>query len=568
MFGIWSPHGTSVLHCPRFSLGTKEIRVNNGHPLLDQALDGRDLFTIDPAWGVNDAHGHGTEMAGLALFGDLTPLLASNTQIEIRHRLESVKLLRQPDDNIGDSRHHGNLTLDAISQPEAAHANRRRVFSMAVTARDRRDRGRPSAWSATVDRLAVGSTEDREPPRLIIIAAGNIEDTRSWFNSPESNTTASIHDPGQAWNALTVGAHTDLTRITEADAQGYTPVANQGGLSPFSSTSATWQAQWPLKPDVVFEGANVAKDHASAHPMSSLSLLTTFNNHTQRLFTKSNATSAATALAAQMAAKLMAEYPTLRPETIRALIVHSAEWTEEMKRYYLPRDRGPNMSDYVKLIRHCGYGVPDLDRALWSVSNSLTLVVESELRPFERREGHQPTLRDMNVHRLPWPLVELEALGATEVEMRVTLSYFIEPNPSQRGVRSRYRYESYGLRFDVKRAHESERGFRARVNAAARNEETGLEPAGTDTGWLIGINNRHKGSIHSDIWKGTAAELASKGVLGVYPAPGWWKTRPGLNCFNKSARYSFLVSIRAPEVGVDLYTAIANQIAVPVQVGV
>ena len=38
--------------------------------------------------------------------------------------------------------------------------------------------------------------------------------------------------------------------------------------------------------------------------------------------------------------------------------------------------------------------------------------------------------------------------------MRVTLSYFIEPNPSQRG-NSRYRYQSHGLRFDVKRPTET-----------------------------------------------------------------------------------------------------------------
>lgn len=35
--------------------------------------------------------------------------------------------------------------------------------------------------------------------------------------------------------------------------------------------------------------------------------------------------------------------------------------------------------------------------------------------------------RDMNLHSLPWPKDELEALQDTPVEMRITLSYFIEP---------------------------------------------------------------------------------------------------------------------------------------------
>lgn len=172
----------------------------------------------------------------------------------------------------------------------------------------------------------------------------------------------------------------------------------------------------------------------------------------------------------------------------------------------------------------------------------------------------------MNLHRLPWPLAELEAVGEVEVEMRVTLSYFIEPNPSERGFRSRYRYESHGLRFEVKRPFESEDDFRSRINAAARDEEEGTRSGGADPNWVIGTQIRHKGSLHADIWRGPAADLASRGVLAVYPALGWWKTRPRLERYNKTARYALIISIRAPEVDVDLYSAVANQIGTLVRV--
>jgi hypothetical protein len=302
--------------------------------------------------------------------------------------------------------------------------------------------------------------------------------------------------------------------------------------------------------------------------MPSLSLLTTNSQPMVRLFTTANATSAATALAARMAAQLMAEYPELWPESFRALIVHSAEWTNAMRLAFLPVDRPPNKSDFVNLVRHCGFGVPDLNRATWSVENSLTLICEDQLHPFRREKGKEPTLRDMNLHRLPWPLEELRALGETQVEMRVTLSYFIEPNPSQRGFSSRYRYESHGLRFDVKRATESEGDFRARINAEARDEEERTRTSGGDPGWIIGKQNRHKGSLHSDIWRGSAADLASRGVLGIYPALGWWKTRPRLARYDRPARYTLAVSIRAPEVDVELYSAIASQIETAVTVEV
>ena len=542
--------------------------VNRGHPLLAPALEVGDLHTVEPGWGTDDADGHGTEMAGLALTGDLTELLASNDPVEIGHRLESVKLIPQDHMPGAGPRHHGYLTVEAVARPEVTAPLRRRVFGMAVTARDDRDRGRPSAWSAAIDSLSVDYGGDGANHRMLVVSAGNVSDSNAWPHYPVSNESDGVHDPAQAWNALTVGACTDLVRITETDAGGYSPIAPEGGLSPFSTTSLTWERHWPLKPDVVFEGGNAAEDLISAVWLPSLSLLTTHHLPVNRLLTTSNATSAATALASRFAAQVMAIYPALWPETIRALTVHSAEWTERMRRQFLPATRVPNKTDYQRLIQRCGFGVPDIARARWSVENSLTMVVEERLRPFSRTGSKQPTLRDMHLHNLPWPHDVLEGLGETPVEMRVTLSYFIEPNPSRRGHRSRYRYESHGLRFDVKRPVESIREFRQRINLAARDESEGTRRgSGSDSEWLIGKQARHRGSLHSDIWRGTAADLASRGVIAVYPTSGWWKTRPALERYDKAARYALVVSIRAPEVDVDLYAEVESLLAVEIDAG-
>ena len=143
----------------------------------------------------------------------------------------------------------------------------------------------------------------------------------------------------------------DSTAITEPDADDYNPIAKSGGLSPFSTTSQMWQPHWPLKPDVVFEGGNAALDSISAVTMPSLSLLTTNFEPNNRLFTTSNATSAASALGARMSASLMASYPDLWPETIRGLIVHSAQWTPDMLQMFLPASN-PKKTDYARLTRH------------------------------------------------------------------------------------------------------------------------------------------------------------------------------------------------------------------------
>jgi hypothetical protein len=542
--------------------------VNRGHPLLQPLMDPADLHTVNAAWGKDDMANHGTGLAGLVGYGDLHAALASNGPIAVSHRIESVKLTPNQGANFGDDKHHARLFLDGVTTPEARFGQRRRVFSSAVTASDYRDFGRPSAWSSTVDSLASDDIGEGAFPRLFVLSAGNTKDPAHWAQYPNSLSLNLVHDPGQSWNALTVGAFTEKTAITEPGAAHFSPVAASGALSPFTSSSFGWNERaWPLKPDVVFEGGNAATDGVNTDTFASLELLTTNNRPLARVFWTTNATSAASALCARMAAQIMAAYPTLRPETVRALIVNSAEWNEPMLQMYPPKAVRRTKLEYATVVRHCGWGVPSLERALWSAGNSLSLVVEDEVHPY-KREGGVIKSRDMNFHSLPWPKEQLEALQNTQVEMRVTLSYFVEPNPSARGISSKYHYPSHRLRFAVRRPLETVENFQARINAAVIREEAGRVAAPADSNWVLGDNFRHRGSLHQDIWRGNAADLASRGFIAVYPSNGWWRTRPAQERYDLPARYSLIITIRAPETVVDLYTPIAQQVAAQVAVPV
>ena len=553
----FAPAGTDAPHVCFLDTG-----VNRGHPLLAPLLAEPDLHSVKPAWGVDDTANHGTGLAGLAAYGDLTHVLGRTDVVTVAHRLESVKLTPEEGSNEGDSKHHAYLFAEAVSRPEITAADRRRVFASAVTASDYRDRGRPSSWSSMVDRMAADVDNVGQYPRLFVLAAGNTRDHGAWMTYPDSLSTNLVHDPGQAWNAITVGACTNKVDTEHPSLVG---IAADGGLSPYTTTSMTWDPSWPLKPDVVFEGGNVAKDQQGATGMSSLNLLTTNHRPNERLFTTTNATSAASALCARTAAQIMAAYPQLRAETVRALIVHSAEWTPAMRQMYLPANARPSKKDYVNLIRHCGWGMPDLDRALWSAGNSLTLVVEDQVHPYGKDEKRGVVSRDMNLHELPWPKEELEALGDAEVQLHVTLSYFVEPNPSARGVSSKFHYPSHRLRFDVQRPLDaSTDDFIARVNAAAQREDEGDAVNPKDTDWYLGERQRHRGSLHRDVWQGTAADLASRGFIAVYPSAGWWRSRPALERYALPARYSLVVSIHTEQTEVDLYAVIANKVAIVV----
>ena len=108
-----------------------------------------------------------------------------------------------------------------------------------------------------------------------------------------------------------------------------------------------------------------------------------------------------------------------------------------------------------------------------------------------------------------------------------------------------------------------------RINAEAQDEDfNSSENASVSKHWVLGPQSRDKGSIHSDIWKGSAAELADSNLIAVYPTIGWWRERAHLNKWNSKTRYSLIISINTPEESVDIYTPVAVQVGIkpPVEI--
>ena len=533
--------------------------VNHEHPLLQPVVAQDGLESYEPAWGTADdtIRPHGSMMAGIAAFGDLTKVLLSTGPIQPAHWVESVKMINS---SAPQQPHlYGHVTRQSISRIEIAAPRRPRVFSMQVTDPNTAERGRPTSWSAALDELSSGYGEEGNQKRLIFVSAGNVHVERS-DEYPAKNETEQIHDPNQAWNAVSVGGFTDKAVLSDPTWAGWRPLAARGGLAPASSTSLIWDHDWPLKPDIVLEAGNrIAEPETGVIDRhGDVELLTTNANWRSRLLTTTGDTSAAAAEAARYAALIQAAYPGLWPETIRALLVHSATWTSQMLDRRLPAMIGK--VEWKRILRTYGFGVPNLAAALRSARSAVTLLCQDELQPFLLEDGVVRT-NELRFHNLPWPRQVLQTLGETPVEMRVTLSYFIEPNPGPRLPTNRYRYGSCNLRFDVRRSTESEAEFRARINAEARtDDEDGAGTESDSSEWLLGAKLRHRGSLHSDVWQGTAADLAQKNHIAVFPLNGWWRLRKHLRQYHRRLRYALVVSIRTPAVGVDLYTPVETEI--------
>jgi hypothetical protein len=149
-------------------------------------------------------------------------------------------------------------------------------------------------------------------------------------------------------------------------------------------------------------------------------------------------------------------------------------------------------ADKVQLARHFGYGVPSLERSLASAQNDLCMISQTEIQPYFREPSYvdgkvhfsDPKLHHMHVYNLPWPVSALQNLREQEVQLRVTLSYFVEPNLGDLTSVLPGRYRSCGLRFEMKRDSETDEGFLKRVNSLARDADSTLLKAPPDPDWL------------------------------------------------------------------------------------
>ena len=541
--------------------------VNNGHPLLEPIIPERNCGSV-VGEGLADRDGHGTKMCGTVIYGDMSSCLASTQQIQIDNQVGSIKLY--PSGLPNPKEVWGFLTEQAVLTSEIIFPHKTVCYCMAITAEDS-EQGKPTSWSGAVDSIAYNNGNTG---RLFMVSAGNIRDINNLDKEivtgyPNRNSLRPIQNPAQAWNGLTVGAFTNIVAIDSPNLRNYDRVAPSGGISPFSRTSSLWEKGALIKPEVLFEGGNLYKTNDLQFPFSphqDLELLTTSKNYQiSGYFDTINATSAATALAANFAGKLQARYPHLWAESIRGIMVHSAKWTSSMEIQFPVRNRG----DMERRLRHCGYGVPSEERAFYSTENGLTYVAQEIIQPFIKERGdNSPKINEMHFFELPWPREVLEQLAETNVTMRVTLSYFIEPAPGEIGWKDKYRYASCGLRFDVNKEDEDQRAFQLRINKLIEAEENEERGRNDSTRWLIGSDNRNKGSIHSDELNLTAAQLAVCNLIVVYPIGGWWKTRTNLRQYNNKLRYSLIISLDTPVENVDFYNTVKTKIETLVNIPV
>lgn len=336
------------------------------HPLLAPAVG--DAQSFFPGLGPDDQHGHGTHVAGLALYGDVEAVLRAGAFTPML-RLFSGRVLDAA--NANDAKFVENQVDEAVRYFHREYGSR--VFNLSYGDLRKPYLGRHARGLAvTLEVLA------RELGVLFVVPTGNFEGTetlpadwRAEYPHYLLKREAVLLDPAPALNALTVGS---LARWDETfNAQRYEndpaeqPIARRDQPSPF--TRAGPSVGGAIKPELVAHGGNWAVNARTANRWivdQGLGEISTCRDFVAgRLLAEDAGTSFAAPHVAHLAARILAEHPDADHNLLRSLLVAHARWPDPCEA--LLREKGER-------LRLCGYGKVD-DRALdRSTEQEVTLI--------------------------------------------------------------------------------------------------------------------------------------------------------------------------------------------------
>ena len=391
-----------------------------GHPLLGAAVgDAQGYVAPLLNAGDNVPNGHGSFVAGLALYGDVETCIRSGAFVPLL-RLFSGKVFN--DDGADQTEFVEKAVEQAVRYFHDEYQCR--VFNLSYGDLNKVYEGRHLRGLAyTLDRLT------RELDVLFVVPTGNFNENlhvlrNDYPNYLLDNSRARLLDPASALNALTVGGL--AVKIASRDAQNHgttiedLPIAQT--LQPAPFTRAGPSIGGAIKPDVVEEAGNLAVMRTGARTRHSGLGLVSMNSGfaAGSLFAEDIGTSYASPVVAHKVAMLSGRLPDASANLLRAVIGAHARWPQSSVQLLNPDD---DTAGRKKLLRLLGYGRID-DQALYqSLDSTVTLLAEDAVG----NDQH-------HFYELPIP-DEFWSAGRRTREVTVALAY----SPEVRTTRLDYR---------------------------------------------------------------------------------------------------------------------------------
>jgi len=406
------------------AIGIIDSGLTAGHPFLQAAVLGAD--GLHPVFGGagEDGFGHGTMVAGLALYGDVLECARLRAFVA-PFPIASVRIF-DDDGRIPEGVNPASLLQDALEHLVEEYDCR--VICLSLGDHNQPFLGgKASPLAALIDDLA------RALNIVVVLPTGNLQ--HETLIAPAqllARWPTYLADPGnemlspsQAALALTVGAvaDRDATDLTDAAAA---VAATAGGPAPYARRGpGVRDAQ---KPEVVADGGNWVYDRRDGTILDDTgTAVLSLSARSDLLFDTAIGSSFAAARVAHVAGQIASRYPHLSAAAIRALLLQGCHAAS-------PPDGIENAESLL------GHGKPSLERCLASTDSRVVLVSESNLRP-----------NGFHVYRLAGDTDFMTVSGSRHI----TVGLSFDPPVRYR----RYDYLAYQMEFAVVRGLSEEEVF-------------------------------------------------------------------------------------------------------------
>lgn len=335
------------------------------HPLLQDSIADSIVLPKNKGSTIDDIDdvGHGTQVAGIALYGDISRRIDASS-FDPQLWLYSAKVMY--DDGTGYATFDIDELLehqfkDAVERTIRKHDNCR-VINVSLGNSDNRmyEKQRQFRLASLIDELSFQYKDI-----LFTVAAGNndndVFDTEEYPKYLlEESPRVKIIDPATSAHALTVGSTFEFSPPGKIQLTSPAPFTRVGpGLNGM------------IKPDLVTNGGGFSSDLLTINPRWV---------HEGRLFTLDRGTSFSSPMVAHYLAVLKGAFPLESRNMIKALILSSATIPSQKPLDLNKIAWGRKGSETQKVLNLYGYGVPNLNDALHSSNNRVLLRHEGKIK--------------------------------------------------------------------------------------------------------------------------------------------------------------------------------------------
>jgi hypothetical protein len=516
--------------------------VNTNHILLKGAIGDAQSFVKNE--DESDYVGHGTAVAGIALFGDLEDRIDSNEWTR-ELKILSGKVLTRDEHNrtTFDEKTIESTLIEAISYFYEEYGCR--IYNLSLGNLNAPfNKSHVSGMAVTLDELA------RKLDILIVVSAGNYmgsEAVNNWKDDYPHyllSEDAALIDPAPAANVLTVGSiakHTSSYTERRYSVKGEINelnVANEGQVSPFSRCN--YKNKSALKPDLLAHGGNfsiaVRQERQGWKPITKHLGVVTLNHQPQgnTLLSEFCGTSFAAPYISHLAGRLLNNYPLASANLLRALLANHAKLSQVIL---------SSFEDKNQVRRTAGYGVVDEDSLFKSSEEHVVLISEEKIE----NDKHQ-------FFELPIP-EEYFRKGKASRKITVSLAYC----PSVRT--TRLEYIATKIKFHLVDAESLEVVSKSFNNDNKGSIDTISECDGSKRD--LTQEDRSRGTLQSSTWAFNQFNKARKLFVVVTRQDQAW-AKEDVNYFEN---YALAISITDREnENAQLYQKISHQLRAREQV--